>query len=202
MATLPDCPVRWLKYGNPKTGQPKKSGEKWTSFIFALDPAATRRVRPCSYFLPHVLRKFWQRSRCPSIYSEFRTHSREIAKDIKSHSQTQWDKHIEALSPEVNTLWRKSSLLRKPFHSIPPPLKGALGSTAITPIEKAEVIADSLQEQFEPNHVADREEFDQRIHEEVVNFLATPHGQEIEPTTPTEILTYVQRIKPKKSPRT
>ncbi|GFW09641.1 hypothetical protein TNCV_2082371, partial [Trichonephila clavipes] len=30
-------------------------------------------------------------------------------------------------------------------------------------IEKAEVIADSLQEQFEPNHVADREVFDQRI---------------------------------------
>ncbi|GFS48780.1 probable RNA-directed DNA polymerase from transposon X-element [Trichonephila clavipes] len=145
------------------------------------------------------LRKFWQRSRCPSIYSEFRTLSREIAKDIKSHSQAQWEKHIEALSPEDNTLWRNSSLLRKPFRSIPP-LKGALGSTAITPIEKAEVIADSLQEQFEPNHVADREVFDQRIHEEVANFLATPHVQEIEPTTPTEVLTYVQRIKPKKSP--
>ncbi|GFT59730.1 nucleic-acid-binding protein from transposon X-element [Trichonephila clavipes] len=145
------------------------------------------------------LRKFWQRSRCPSIYSEFRTLSREIAKDIKSHSQAQWEKHIEALSPEDNTLWRKSSHLRKPFHAIPP-LKGALGSTAITPIEKAEVIADSLQEQFEPNHVADREDFDQRIHEEVANFLATPHVQEIEPTTPTEVLTYVQRIKPKKSP--
>ncbi|GFY31990.1 RNA-directed DNA polymerase from mobile element jockey [Trichonephila clavipes] len=145
------------------------------------------------------LRKFWQRSRCPSIYSEFRTLSREIAKDIKSHSQAQWEKHIEALSPEDNTLWRNSSLLRKPFRSIPP-LKGALGSTAITPIEKAEVIADSLQEQFEPNHVADREVFDQRIHEEVANFLATPHVQEFEPTTPTEVLTYVQRIKPKKSP--
>ncbi|GFU94696.1 probable RNA-directed DNA polymerase from transposon X-element [Trichonephila clavipes] len=110
-----------------------------------------------------------------------------------------WEKHIEALSPEDNTLWRKSSLLRKPFRSIPP-LKGASGSTAITPIEKAEVIADSLQEQFEPNHVAGREDFDQRIHKEVENFLATPHGQEIEPTTPTEVLTYVQRIKPKKSP--
>ncbi|GFY21908.1 putative RNA-directed DNA polymerase from transposon X-element [Trichonephila clavipes] len=110
-----------------------------------------------------------------------------------------WEKHIEALSPEDNTLWRKSSLLRKPFRPIPP-LQGALGSTAITPIEKAEVIADSLQEQFEPNHVAGREDFDQRIHEEVENFLATPHGQEIEPTTPTEVLTYVQRIKPKKSP--
>ncbi|GFU18558.1 RNA-directed DNA polymerase from mobile element jockey [Trichonephila clavipes] len=70
----------------------------------------------------------------------------------------------------------------------------------MTPIEKAEVIADSLQEQFKPNHVADREEFDQRIHEEVANFLATPHVQEIKPTTPTEVLSYVQRIKPKISP--
>ncbi|GFV58189.1 protein ZBED8 [Trichonephila clavipes] len=75
-----------------------------------------------------------------------------------------------------------------------------MGSTAITPIEKAEVIADSLQEQFEPNHVVEREDFDQRMHAEVENFLATPQAQEIEPTTPTEVLTYVQRIKPQKSP--
>ncbi|GFW76983.1 RNA-directed DNA polymerase from mobile element jockey, partial [Trichonephila clavipes] len=134
------------------------------------------------------LRKFWQRTRYPSIYSEFRTLSREIAKDIQSHSRTQWEKHIEALSPVDNTLWRKSSLLRKPFRSIPL-LKEALGSTAITPIEKAEVIVDSLQEQFEPNHVVGREDLDQRIHAEVENFLATPHVQEIEPTTPMEVLT-------------
>ncbi|GFW21992.1 RNA-directed DNA polymerase from mobile element jockey [Trichonephila clavipes] len=145
------------------------------------------------------LRKFWQRTRCPSIYSQFRTLSREIAKDIQAYSRVQWEKHIEALSPVDNTLWRKSSLLRKPFQSIPP-LKGALGSIAITPIEKAEVIADSLQVQFEPNHVAGRELFDQRIHDEVTNFINTPHVQEIEPTTPTEVLSYVQRLKPRKSP--
>ncbi|GFT22877.1 hypothetical protein TNCV_1857031 [Trichonephila clavipes] len=51
------------------------------------------------------LRKIWQRTRCSSIYSDFRTLSREIAKDIKSHSCTQWEKHIEALSPVDNTLW-------------------------------------------------------------------------------------------------
>ncbi|GFW78836.1 hypothetical protein TNCV_4262561 [Trichonephila clavipes] len=39
------------------------------------------------------LRKIWQRTRCPSIYSEFRTLSREIAKDIKAHSRIQWEKH-------------------------------------------------------------------------------------------------------------
>ncbi|GFX52974.1 putative RNA-directed DNA polymerase from transposon X-element [Trichonephila clavipes] len=122
----------------------------------------------------------------------------EIAKDIKAHSRTQWEKHIEALSSVGNTLWRKSSLLRKPFYPIPP-LQGALGSIAVTPIEKAEVIAVSLQEQFEPNHVVGREEFVQRLHAEVENFLTTPHVQEIELTTTTEVLTYVQRIKPKKS---
>ncbi|GFV62588.1 hypothetical protein TNCV_4288221, partial [Trichonephila clavipes] len=65
---------------------------------------------------------------------------------------------------------RRHGHLLWPF--VPFPLKGALGSTD-NPIEKD--IADSLQEQFEPNHVADREVFDQRIHEEVANFLATPH---------------------------
>ncbi|GFY23236.1 probable RNA-directed DNA polymerase from transposon X-element [Trichonephila clavipes] len=123
---------------------------------------------------------------------------REIARDIQGHSHDQWEKHFEALSPIDNTLWRKSSLLRKPFQHIPP-LKGALGSIAITPIEKAEVIADSLQEQYEPNHVVGRELFDQRIHDEVTNFINTPHVQEIEPTTPMEVLSYVQRFKPRKS---
>ncbi|GFW30192.1 nucleic-acid-binding protein from transposon X-element [Trichonephila clavipes] len=129
------------------------------------------------------LRKFWQRTRCLSIYSEFRTLSRDIAKDIQAYSRDQWEKHIEALSPVDNTLWRKSSLLRKPFQSIPP-LKGALGSIAITPIEKAEVIADSLQEQFEPNHVVGRELFDQRIHDEVTNFINTPHARAFKKLNP------------------
>ncbi|GFV23613.1 putative transposase-like protein [Trichonephila clavipes] len=52
MTTLPDCRVRWLKYGNPKTGQAKKSS------ISALDPAATRQVYPCSFFLPQCS-DFW-----------------------------------------------------------------------------------------------------------------------------------------------
>ncbi|GFT97091.1 probable RNA-directed DNA polymerase from transposon X-element [Trichonephila clavipes] len=145
------------------------------------------------------LRKIRQRTRCPSIYSEFRSLSREIAKDIKSHSRTQWENHIEALSPIDNTLWRKSSFLRKPFHPMSP-VQGALASIAITAIEKAEVIADSLKEQFLPNHVVGREDFAQRTNTEVETSSLTPHVQEIEPTTPTEILIYVQRIKPKKSP--
>ncbi|GFT69042.1 RNA-directed DNA polymerase from mobile element jockey [Trichonephila clavipes] len=172
------------------------------------------------------LRKFWQRTRCPSIYSELRTLSREIAKDIQSHSRTQWEKHIEVLSPVffskrkpppeitlqnqripwsqhtkyLGVIVDKNLTFRQHITHIRDKFKDTTCSTAITPFEKAEVIADSLQEQFEPNHVAGREDFDQRIHAEVENFLATPHVQEIKPTTPTEVLTYVQRITPRKSP--
>ncbi|GFU92858.1 hypothetical protein TNCV_2080041 [Trichonephila clavipes] len=98
---------------------------------------------------------------------------REIAKDIQAYSRVQWEKHIDGVIAHRQHSLRKSSLLRRP---------------------------DSLQEQFEPNHVAGRELFDQRIHDEVNNFIHTPHVQEIEPTTPTEVLSYVQRLKPRKSP--
>ncbi|GFU30565.1 RNA-directed DNA polymerase from mobile element jockey [Trichonephila clavipes] len=175
---------------------PEQLSTNWSNFKFALKKKPLPTVELTSNENIE-LRKFWQRTRCPSIYSEFRTLSREIAKDIKAHSRAQWEKHIEALLPVDNTLWRKSSLPRKPFQPIPS-LKGALGSIAITPIEKAEVIADSFQEQFEPNHVVGRELFDQHIYDEVTDFINIPHVQEIEPTTPTEIL-YVQRLKPRKS---
>ncbi|GFU82694.1 probable RNA-directed DNA polymerase from transposon X-element [Trichonephila clavipes] len=100
--------------------------------------------------------------------------TREIAKDIQAYSRVQWEKRTLRLYRPLTTPFGGNPLYyEKPFQSIPP-LKGALGSIAITPIEKAEVIADSLQVQFEPNHVAGRELFDQRIHDEVTNFINTP----------------------------
>ncbi|GFS48082.1 RNA-directed DNA polymerase from mobile element jockey [Trichonephila clavipes] len=96
------------------------------------------------------VRRFWQKSRDPALKNELRTIRNEIASDIRHLSRARWEKTIEELSPETSTLWRCTSFLKKPFHHIPP-LKGALGSIAVAPIEKAEVIADSLQKQFEPN---------------------------------------------------
>ncbi|GFT01876.1 putative retrovirus-related pol polyprotein from transposon opus [Trichonephila clavipes] len=44
--------------------------------------------------------------------------AREIAKDIKSHSQAQWEKHIEALSPRQHSLEKFFSLTQAfSFHS-------------------------------------------------------------------------------------
>ncbi|GFY08649.1 RNA-directed DNA polymerase from mobile element jockey [Trichonephila clavipes] len=67
------------------------------------------------------VRRFWQRSRDPALKNELRTISNEIASDIRHLSRTRWEKTIEKLSPETGTLWRRTSLLKKSFHHIPPP---------------------------------------------------------------------------------
>ncbi|GFT85274.1 nucleic-acid-binding protein from transposon X-element [Trichonephila clavipes] len=91
------------------------------------------------------VRKFWQRTRDPAGKSEFRTLSRKVEKDIRHFSQSHWESHIAALTPEAGTLWRKISLFKKPPQNIRPPKEALVSVANHYPLEKAEVIADSLQ---------------------------------------------------------
>ncbi|GFV14694.1 RNA-directed DNA polymerase from mobile element jockey [Trichonephila clavipes] len=145
------------------------------------------------------VRRFWQRSRDPALKNELRTISNEIASDIRHFSRARWEKTIEELSPEPGTLWRRTSFLKKPFHHIPP-LKGALGSIAVAPIEKAEVIADSLQKQFEPNTDVENPRFSAHIQRKVQRFLDSPTCMDLEKTSPSEIQGFIKNLKPNKSP--
>ncbi|GFU00498.1 putative RNA-directed DNA polymerase from transposon X-element [Trichonephila clavipes] len=124
----------------------------------------------------------------------------EIASDIRHLSRGKWEKTIEELSPETGTLCRRISLLKKPFHHIPPPpLKGALGSIAVAPIEKAEVIADILQKQFEPNTDIQNPRFSSHIQRKVQRFLDSPTCMDLEKTSPSEIQGFIKILKPNKS---
>ncbi|GFX45033.1 RNA-directed DNA polymerase from mobile element jockey [Trichonephila clavipes] len=141
------------------------------------------------------IRKFWQRTRDPAVKSGFRTLSREVTKYIRHFFQSRWESHIVALTPEAGTLWRKISLFKKP-----PQNKGALGSVANHPLEKAEVIADSLQKQFEPNTEAENDRFTARTQTKVKRFLDAPTCLDLEKTTPGEVQEYIKKLKINKSP--
>ncbi|GFV12124.1 probable RNA-directed DNA polymerase from transposon BS [Trichonephila clavipes] len=142
--------------------------------------------------------RFWQRSRDPALKKELRTISNEIASDIRHLSRARWEKTIEELSPETGTRWRRTSFLKKPFHHIP--LKGALCSIAVAPIEKAEVITDSLQKQFEPNTDVENPRFSAQIQRKVQRFLDSPTCMDLEKTSPSEIQGFIKNLKPNKSP--
>ncbi|GFW08285.1 RNA-directed DNA polymerase from mobile element jockey [Trichonephila clavipes] len=128
------------------------------------------------------VRRFWQRSRDPALKNELRTISNEIASDIRHLSRARWEKTIEEISPKTGTLWRRTSFLKKPFHHIPP-LKSALGSIAVAPIVKAEVIADSLQEQFEPNTDVENPRFSAHIQRKIQRFLDSPTCMDLKKTS-------------------
>ncbi|GFU89529.1 probable RNA-directed DNA polymerase from transposon X-element [Trichonephila clavipes] len=144
------------------------------------------------------VRRFWQRSREPALKNELRTISNEIASDIRHLSRARWEKTIEELSPETDTLWRRSSLFKKPFHHIP--LKGALGSIAVAAIEKAKVIADSLQKQFEPNTDVESPRLSAHKQRKVQRLLDSPTCMDLEKTSPSELQEFIKNLKPNKSP--
>ncbi|GFT80806.1 uncharacterized protein TNCV_2714461 [Trichonephila clavipes] len=144
------------------------------------------------------VRRFWQRSWYPALKNELRTISNKIASNIRHLSRARWEKTIEELFPETGTLWRRTSLLKKPFHHIPP--KDALGSIAVTPIKKAEVIADSLQKQFEPNTDVENPRLSAHIPRKVQRFLDFPTCMDLEKTSPSEIQEFIKNLKPNKSP--
>ncbi|GFU66522.1 putative RNA-directed DNA polymerase from transposon X-element [Trichonephila clavipes] len=78
-------------------------------------------------------------------------------------------------------------------------LPGALGSAANHPLEKAEVIADSLQKQFEPNTEAENDRFTARTQKEIKDSW-TLLPVSTWKTTPGEVQEYIKKLKINKSP--
>ncbi|GFX15731.1 RNA-directed DNA polymerase from mobile element jockey [Trichonephila clavipes] len=78
--------------------------------------------------------------------------------------------------------------------------EGALGSVANHPLEKAEVIADSLQKQFEPNTEAENDRFTARTQRKIKRFLDAPTCLDLEKTTSGEVQEYIKKLKINKSP--
>ncbi|GFW73989.1 RNA-directed DNA polymerase from mobile element jockey [Trichonephila clavipes] len=117
------------------------------------------------------IRKFWQRSRDPALKNELSTISNEIASDIRTFPVQDGRKQL-----------------------------GSFGSIAVAPIEKAEVIADSLQKQFEPNTDVENPRFSAHIQRKVQRFLDSPTCMDLEKTSPSEIQGFIKNLKPNQSP--
>ncbi|GBM82283.1 hypothetical protein AVEN_44370-1 [Araneus ventricosus] len=95
------------------------------------------------------LRRQWQRTRDPEYRRKFYKIKGEVVTETEQHLLQKRLQQIESLTPESRTLLRRTQLLHKPYTI--PPLRRETGSPALSPIEKAEVIADSLRKQFGPN---------------------------------------------------
>ncbi|GBN55988.1 RNA-directed DNA polymerase from mobile element jockey [Araneus ventricosus] len=151
--------------------------------------------------LRNYFRRQWQRTRDPEFRREFYRIKEEIAVETKQHLLQKRADQIASLTPDSRSLWRRSKLLRKPYSPIPP-LRGETGHPALAPIEKAEVLADSLRKQFEPNTdpIFDNPIVSGKVHEVVESFANSPHINNLSSVTASEVSDFIKTLKPNKSP--
>jgi hypothetical protein len=71
-----------------------------------------------------------------------------VTLQLQEWRNDQWSDTLEALHPEVQSLWRMTKRVMRV--TIPTPPQVTLGGITLSDSEKAEALADSLEAQFQP----------------------------------------------------
>ncbi|GFS42582.1 putative RNA-directed DNA polymerase from transposon X-element [Trichonephila inaurata madagascariensis] len=139
-------------------------------------------------------RKIWQFTRNPSDKRVLNNIHNRLRRKIKSFQNKIWEDDLRSLDPDDGSLWERSKELRKkktPVYA----LNGPAG-IANTDSDKAEVLACSLESQFQNNDISHSSDFlTNRIVENYFlnenNFDAPP----LPPPMPSEIIEYIKKSK-------
>ena len=94
------------------------------------------------------LRRQWQITRDPALKAEVNRLQRSVTRWVKEWRNGQWSATLESLDPEDQSLWRTTKRVMR-FPTASPPLVTP-GGIALSDYEKAEVLADNLEVQFQP----------------------------------------------------
>ncbi|GFV63266.1 probable RNA-directed DNA polymerase from transposon BS [Trichonephila clavipes] len=102
-------------------------------------------------------RKVWQFTRDPSDKRVLNNIQNRIHRKVKAFQNKTWEDELRALDPDDGSLWEMSKELRKkksPVYAI-----NGQGGIAHTDSDKAEVIACSLEKQFQENNITHPSDF-------------------------------------------
>ncbi|GFX34055.1 probable RNA-directed DNA polymerase from transposon X-element [Trichonephila clavipes] len=128
-----------------------------------------------------------------------RTEPPFFAGKVGLYRQQVWEEHLTSLDAEDGSLWGTARAFRKKASTISA-LNGPNG-IALSDTNKTELIAQSLESQFQLNNIQNPQK-DQVI-SNIVDAYITDHTNNtdpIPPALPSEIITYIKKIKVKKSP--
>ena len=94
-------------------------------------------------------RRLWQTIKTPDLKQTYKALDRSVKEQIREHRARKWEKAASQLEFNSRPLWAMTKRLTRKM--IPcPPIQGK-NHLACSPEDKTEVLADSLQLQFEPN---------------------------------------------------
>jgi hypothetical protein len=98
--------------------------------------------------LKNQLRRQWQVNRDPALKAEVNHLQRSVTNRLNEWRNDQWGATLESLNPEDQSLWKMTKRVMR-VATLSPPL-ATPGGFALSDSEKAEAVADSLEDQFQP----------------------------------------------------
>ncbi|GBN98671.1 putative RNA-directed DNA polymerase from transposon X-element [Araneus ventricosus] len=149
----------------------------------------------------HTLRnkakRDWQTTRNPAfnrLYNYYNNQAKRLKKEIY---HAEWRDKLIALQPSDNTLWDTARKMRKKHTKI----SALNGPTriAFTNTDKAEVIADSLQNQFTLNNLSDTETENLVTHK-INDFNKIDTFPPLPTPNPIDIIKYIRKVNIHKAP--
>lgn len=144
------------------------------------------------------LRKIWQVSRGPADKSAYKIAQKIVREEINKETARQWRSTLENLNTGDGSVWRLAKSLRRNKEVKMGRLRGK-DRFVFSDGEKAEVMADSLQEQFKPNP-ADDPHCEDEIESLREEFDDSPSDGGVDDVLPSEILHFFRDLKPNKAP--
>lgn len=127
---------------------------------------------------------------------------REVKESITQHRSEKWDSLVSGIKPTHRAYWSLARALKTDRSTDMPPLTWTgRPFPAFTDEEKAECMADSLEQQCTPNPIFPSHSDFARIVDSSVSALPQdPPSEPVSPVTPQEVQSIIRHIKKRKAP--
>ncbi|GFW95129.1 RNA-directed DNA polymerase from mobile element jockey [Trichonephila clavipes] len=139
-------------------------------------------------------RKTWQFTRDPNDKTILNRLQNKIHRKVNALSQKQWEDKLTSLDPEDGSLWN----MAKGFRKKRSPISALTGPTGIayTDTQKAETLANALEDQFQLNNIQNPDTDTQHMRL-VDRFFINDNNFDDTPisTKPSELLQYIKKLK-------
>ncbi|GFV88235.1 probable RNA-directed DNA polymerase from transposon X-element [Trichonephila clavipes] len=188
--------------------------QKITEFTYTVRSAHSHASRPIvtahkSYTPPHIHKLIKQKNQYRNLYHRtldphyktlYNKAQKNVKKELRNYSNENWTARLQALNAQGNSLWAVQKFLKNKRSDIPP-LNCATG-TAVTDNQKANILADSIIDNFTENIRKSNkfDEDDELINNTVTSFLSNPPLTTTEIAYPSEIISYIKKSNSKKAP--
>ncbi|GFX21900.1 hypothetical protein TNCV_2311781 [Trichonephila clavipes] len=189
----------------------QKAFDRFTDTVRAAHSHASRPIETLrKSFTPHHIHKLirqknqfrnlYHRTLDPHYKTLYNRAQKNVKKELKNYTNENWTARLQALNTQDNSLWAVQKFFKNKRSDIPS-LHCTTG-TAITDKQKADILAESILNNFTENERQnnDFDDDDEIVNNTVNAFLSHPPPPTAETAYPSEIISYIKSSNPKKAP--